>query len=196
MRILNIRGGCSSPIANGIEMKLTLKQMLEIAEIAKPAYDSRRRRDLYGFLHTSEASDTAIAESIDARRYWGMEHVVGMMCVEHASRLMGMTLEMADSIVSNNFGELAQAVAFGEIDPAFDPEKPMNHFYIGKVFNLVGGGHHAGLISWIHGQALGDILRVDRDGDHVDNSVVGIQVIDATTVYRQARSRATELKIA
>ncbi|VVT07294.1 hypothetical protein SPHINGO391_390034 [Sphingomonas aurantiaca] len=176
-------------------MKLTLKQMLEIAEIAKPAYDSRRRRDLYGFLHTSEASDPAIAEAIDARRYWGIEHVVGMMCVEHASRSMGMTLEMADSIVSNNFGELAQAIAFGEIDPAFDAKKPMNHFFVGAVFNLVGRGHYAGLISCIHDHAVRDVVRVDRDGEHIDNSVVGIQAIDATTVYRQARNRATELKI-
>lgn len=171
-------------------MKLNLKQLLAVTDLPKPSYDSRRRRNLYGFLHDSLSTDPHIAEYENSRAQWGFEHALAIKCIDHAVEALGMTWEAADKLVANNFGLLIEAVRDGTIDP--DPRSPgdsLNHFMIGAVVNVVGRGHYAGTFAWFRDQVLRDTVRVDLDGEHPDSAVVGVQMVDATTIYRRLKQR-------
>ncbi len=174
-------------------MKLNLKQALELVEIKRPKFDSARVRGLYSFMYEAYEGDSAAAEYENARNRFGLEHVVGLACVDYGTDTLGLSFQMADSIVGNNFGELAQAVRDGAIDPD-DSEltatkSPINHFFIGSVFNVVGRAHHAGTFAWFHDAILREVLKGDENGVHSDHRLLGVHMIDATTVCSLVKTR-------
>ncbi|WP_146163416.1 hypothetical protein [Sphingomonas fennica] len=169
-------------------MKLNLKQVLGLAGIAKPAYDSRRRRDIYGFLHDSLSSDPRIAEYENAHNRWGIEHVVAIQCIEEGAK-SGLSLEMADSIVENNFSELVEAIRSGSIDPDSSASASIDHMFVGAIFYAAGRGHYAGTLRLFHDIIIRDISRVDHQGEHFDGSITNVIMIDATTAYRQVKHK-------
>ena len=176
-------------------MKLNLKQVLHLNGISKSNFDSRRRRDVYGFMYEAQGGDDAIATYDNARNRFGLEHAAGIACIEYGTSKLGLTIEMADSIVSNNFGDLTEAISSGAIDPEHDEIEhdemspagsPINHFFIGAIFNVVGRGHYAGTFDWFQDRLLSELLHAEHNG-HPDHAPAGIVMIDATTVYRNIK---------
>lgn len=169
-------------------MKLNLKQVLALAGVDKPKFDARRRRELHGYLHESLSTNEAIAEHENSRNRWGFEHALALRCVDWFVEMHGTSVDVADSIVENNFGELREAVASGEIDPDEDQDQrgALAHFFIGRISDVVGRAHVAGRLGEVHDR----VLRMSAFyGEHPNNMLGGIVLIDATTVYRQLKER-------
>lgn len=169
-------------------LKLNLKQVLALAGLAKPTFDARRRRDLHSFLHEARIGDVEAAEYDNSRNRWGFEHVLALRCVDWFVEMHGMSVEVADSIVANNLGELFEAVADGSIDPDehLAVRGGLTHFMIGRVADVVGRAHVAGTLDAIRDRLLRWSVHYD---DHPDNMLAGIVLIDATTVYRQLKAK-------
>jgi hypothetical protein len=174
-------------------MKLNLKQVLQIVGLPRPNFDSARTRFRYGFMSGAMGGDDAVADYENARARYGFEHVTALRCILHAKDSQGMSLDMADSIISNNFGELVEAVRDGSIDP--DEHGAMirspigDHFLMAAVFFGVGRHHVAGKWGHIHDAILRPFCENDMNGPYNDNKVTGVHIIDATVAYQWAKAK-------
>ncbi|WP_010544275.1 hypothetical protein [Sphingomonas elodea] len=164
-------------------MKFNLKQVLQINEIAKPRFDSARRRDLYRFMYEAVPGDGGRADYENGRSRFGLEHVVAMACVEYATTNLGLTAEMANSLVDNNFGPLAHAVIEGALEPNED------RFVFGAIFYGVARGHFAERFSDFQKRFAGEVVRGSQPGEHPDLMPKGFVAIDATTVFRDVQAK-------
>jgi hypothetical protein len=156
---------------------LNLKETLARAGISKPVFDARRRRDLHGFLHEHPSWDNAaVAEHENKQRKWTNAHVTALACVEHANKAQGISVEMADSIVSNNFGLLVEAFTSGAIS--------QRDFLVGAIFFGEGREHFAGTVRELGARLM--ILQ-DRASEeaHPLWAVTGMQMINASAIYAE-----------
>lgn len=173
-------------------MKLNLKQVLALADIQKPRFDSNRRRGLYGHMYEARDGSDSVAEYENARNRFGIEHVVALVCIENATA-KGISLEAADSVVSNNFGQIAQAISEGSIDPELQDDtvtgSPINHFFVGAIYHVVGKGHYAGPFGWFHDQVLSAVVRSNETDAHISDAPSSVLMIDVTTAYRQVKQK-------
>ena len=169
-------------------MKMNLTQVRKLAGMPKPKFDARRRRHLHNFLHDSLSNNPNIADFENSQTKWKLQHVLALCCVDWFVDKHGVTVETADSVVENNFGELTDAVNEGFIDPEEDHDSAgrLQHFMIGRVSDAVGRAHVAGTIGDINDRILKSTAEWDQNSD---GAFAGLILIDATAVYRQLKTR-------
>lgn len=174
-------------------MKLNLKQVLDLNELAKPRFDSARRRDQYGFMYEATIGDDPVAAFENSRNRFGLEHAVAVGCMEFAMRQMGVAADLADSIVCNSFGELRDAITSGRIDPEIGDRtaagSSTNHFFVGALLFVEGREHCAGTMDWIDDLIAKEVIGSNDRFAHQSRSLAGTILIDATTVYRLLKER-------
>lgn len=164
-------------------MKFNLKQVLQLNAIAKPRFDSARRRDLYGFMYEAAGGDGVRADYENGRSRFGLEHVVAMACVEFATANLGLTAEVANSLVDNNFAQLAYAISEGALEHNED------RFVFGAIFYSVGKGHFAERFSDFQKRFAQEVARGFEPGAHPEFMPIGFVAIDASTVYRDVQAK-------
>lgn len=166
-------------------MKLNLKQVLELTGIAKPRFDSARRRDLYGFMYEAYTGDGPVAAYENSRSRFGIEHVIAIGCIEYAQRRSGMDADLANSVVSNNFGLLTEAIETG----AIEPENPADQFFVGAIFHVGMRSHIAGTVRDFQTKLAAEMARAAEPDAHPDEAVASVAMIDATSVYRAVKAK-------
>ena len=170
-------------------MKIALKNVLELNDISKPTFDSRRRGGHYGFMYEAADGDDEVSQYVNSRAQFGIEHAVALGCIEFAVSKCGMTLERADSVVGNNFGPLIEAIRDGSIDPEPLQTNGLDHFMVGAVFHLQGRSHCAGPPGVFSDAILKSVLNGSDPDRHYDEMPAGVVMIDATSVYREIKAR-------